>query len=216
MSMKRWTISTIALMVLIANDSFAQNLPQQASQQAIASDNYSNIGANTLNNIKGRLAVNIVAGELNQQSNIASISTGQAAKIKSRLQLSGQLPLSGVQEVAINSGALSKNQGLISLNQSAGEANQQVNVLSISLLENTKNNFSSNDVMDVYLSNTIARNELSHHQRDEDKLTTKISLDKSALSGSAGVIQINQVAGQGNQAINMVTLPLTNRSMTSH
>ena len=39
-------------------------------------------------------------------------------------------------------------------------------------------------------------------------MTTSIYLDDNALSGSKGVIQVNQVTGQGNQAVNMVALPL--------
>ena len=43
----------------------------------------------------------------------------------------------------------------------------------------------------------------------------KSSTGSNALTGSKGVIQVNQVTGQGNQAVNMVSLPLAGAVTTS-
>ncbi len=60
-------------------------------------------------------------------------------------------------------------------------------------------------VTDINLSTSVAK---TPSGKVPATTTTSIYMDDSALTGSKGVIQVNQVTGQGNQAVNLVSLPL--------
>ena len=60
-------------------------------------------------------------------------------------------------------------------------------------------------VTDINLSSSVAK---TPGGKPPANTTTSIYLDDTALTGSKGVIQVNQVTGQGNQSVNMVSLPL--------
>ncbi|WP_260391624.1 hypothetical protein [Aeromonas enteropelogenes] len=163
-------------------------------------ENRVDLGSQALGNIRGNLGVNMVAGNHNQQGNLASISLSGPAVIQFSQQNQSSVTPSGHQSVAIHGAALGQNQGLLSINQAAGEANQQLNGFALSL-----GDAGISVVTDVNLGNSIAS---PSPGKLPASMTTSIYLDDNALSGSKGVIQVNQVTGQGNQAVNMVALPL--------
>ena len=104
------------------------------------------------------------------------------------------------QSVAILGSALSQNRGLVGINQGAGEGNQQLNAFALSLDDS-----GLGVVTDINLSSSVAK---TPGGKPPANTTTSIYLDDTALTGSKGVIQVNQVTGQGNQSVNMVSLPL--------
>lgn len=108
--------------------------------------------------------------------------------------------LNGSQSVAILGSALSQNRGLVGINQGAGEGNQQLNAFALSLDDS-----GLGVVTDINLSSSVAK---TPGGKPPANTTTSIYLDDTALTGSKGVIQVNQVTGQGNQSVNMVSLPL--------
>lgn len=158
------------------------------------------LGSQTLSNIRGSTGVNMVAGDNNQQGNLAAIAVSGPAVIQFSQQNQSTTHLSGHQSVAILGSALSHNQGLVGINQGAGEANQQLNAFALSLDDS-----SVGVVTDINLSTSVAK---TPSGKVPTTTTTSIYLDENALTGSKGVIQVNQVTGQGNQAVNMVSLPL--------
>lgn len=158
------------------------------------------LGSQTLSNIRGSTGVNMVAGDNNQQGNLAAIAVSGPAVIQFSQQNQSTTHLSGHQSVAILGSALSHNQGLVGINQGAGEANQQLNAFALSLDDS-----SMGVVTDINLSTSVAK---TPSGKVPTTTTTSIYLDENALTGSKGVIQVNQVTGQGNQAVNMVSLPL--------
>ena len=190
------------------------SLAGQGTQHQIrASNNINAIGNNTLNGINGRLAVNIAAGDVNQQSNVAAISLNGLTGIRAKLSSGADGALMGHHAVSINAGSLSNGHGLLSVNQVSGISNQQVNAISLSLNPNvTASNMVQDDVSDITLSNTVAVREGHSNSR---QFTTDLTLDNSALGNSAGIIQVNQVVGHDNQGINLVSLPLTYGSAAS-
>lgn len=181
--MKKYTALVIYLLPLLVN--------------APRAENRVDLGSQTLSNIRGNLNVNMVAGDDNQQANLAAIAVSGATLAQSSQKSRSTNFLTGKQSVAINNGALSQSQGHIAINQGAGEANQQLNVLSVSL--------EGDALTDINLSNTTAKFKLG---KETLPMTTSIYLDSNALASSKGAIQINQVTGQGNQAVNLVSLPL--------
>lgn len=164
-------------------------------------ENRVDLGSQALSNIRGSMGVNMVAGDNNQQGNLAAIAISGPAVIQFSQQNQSTTNLSGHQSVAILGSALSRNQGLVGINQSAGEANQQLNAFALSLNDNSDIGV----VTDISLSTSVAQ---PSSGKGSAASTTSIYLDDNALTGSKGVIQVNQVTGQGNQAINMVSLPL--------
>jgi len=88
----------------------------------------------------------------------------------------------------------------VGINQGAGEGNQQLNAFALSLDDS-----GLGVVTDINLSSSVAK---TPGGKPPANTTTSIYLDDTALTGSKGVIQVNQVTGQGNQSVNMVSLPL--------
>ncbi|EOD54584.1 hypothetical protein G113_13584 [Aeromonas molluscorum 848] len=144
----------------------------------------------------------MVSGSNNQQGNLAAIAISGPAIIQFSQQTEAVSALNGSQRVAIYDSALTQNKGLIGINQGAGEANQQVNAFALSLGDDS----GIGAVTDINLSTSVAKLPTGKAPANS---TNSIYLDGNALAGSKGVIQVNQVTGQGNQAVNMVSLPLT-------
>ncbi|MGB6188651.1 hypothetical protein [Aeromonas molluscorum] len=165
-------------------------------------ENQVNLGQQALSNIRGSVGVNMVSGSNNQQGNLAAIAISGPAIIQFSQQTEAVSALNGSQRVAIYDSALTQNKGLIGINQGAGEANQQVNAFALSLGDDS----GIGAVTDINLSTSVAKLPTGKAPANS---TNSIYLDGNALAGSKGVIQVNQVTGQGNQAVNMVSLPLT-------
>ena len=178
-----------------------------AFAQQSQAENRVDLGSQALSNIRGAMGVNMVAGNNNQQGNLAAIALAGPAIVQFSQQNQSTTNLNGNQSVAILGSALSQSQGLVGINQGAGEANQQLNAFALSLDDS-----GIGVVTDINLSTSVAK---TPSGKVPPNTTTSIYLDDNALTGSKGVIQVNQVTGQGNQAVNMVSLPLAGAVTTS-
>ena len=178
-----------------------------AFAQQSQAENRVDLGSQALSNIRGAMGVNMVAGNNNQQGNLAAIALSGPAIVQFSQQNQSTTNLNGNQSVAILGSALSQSQGLVGINQGAGEANQQLNAFALSLDDS-----GIGVVTDTNLSTSVAK---TPSGKVPPNTTTSIYLDDNALTGSKGVIQVNQVTGQGNQAVNMVSLPLAGAVTTS-
>ena len=178
-----------------------------AFAQQSQAENRVDLGSQALSNIRGAMGVNMVAGNNNQQGNLAAIALSGPAIVQFSQQNQSATNLNGNQSVAILGSALSQSQGLVGINQGAGEANQQLNAFALSLDDS-----GIGVVTDINLSTSVAK---TPSGKVPPNTTTSIYLDDNALTGSKGVIQVNQVTGQGNQAVNMVSLPLAGAVTTS-
>ena len=178
-----------------------------AFAQQSQAENRVDLGSQALSNIRGAMGVNMVAGNNNQQGNLAAIALSGPAIVQFSQQNQSTTNLNGNQSVAILGSALSQSQGLVGINQGAGEANQQLNAFALSLDDS-----GIGVVTDINLSTSVAK---TPSGKVPANTTTSIYLDDTALTGSKGVIQVNQVTGQGNQAVNMVSLPLAGAVTTS-
>ena len=178
-----------------------------AFAQQSQAENRVDLGSQALSNIRGAMGVNMVAGNNNQQGNLAAIALSGPAIVQFSQQNQSTTNLNGNQSVAILGSALSQSQGLVGINQGAGEANQQLNAFALSLDDS-----GIGVVTDINLSTSVAK---TPSGKVPPNTTTSIYLDDNALTGSKGVIQVNQVTGQGNQAVNMVSLPLAGAVTTT-
>ena len=178
-----------------------------AFAQQSQAENRVDLGPQALSNIRGAMGDKMVAGNNNQQGNLPAIALSGPAIVQFSQQNQSTTNLNGNQSVAILGSALSQSQGLVGINQGAGEANQQLNAFALSLDDS-----GIGVVTDINLSTSVAK---TPSGKVPPNTTTSIYLDDNALTGSKGVIQVNQVTGQGNQAVNMVSLPLAGAVTTS-
>ena len=110
------------------------------------------LGAQALSNIRGSMGVNMVAGNNNQQGNLAAIAISGPAVIQFGQLNQSTTNLNGSQSVAILGSALSQNRGLVGINQGAGEGNQQLNAFALSLDDK-----GLGVVTDINLSSSVAK-----------------------------------------------------------
>ena len=100
----------------------------------------------------------------------------------------------------IEANTLQNSHGLIAINQVSGSNNAQLNDMTLAFGENIKL------VSDISLS---VRPSGGHNTKDDEGSNNKsFYLDQDSLKGTRGTIQINQIAGNGNIAVNRVSMPI--------
>ena len=180
---------TTAVLLLMSSNVFAAGLHQDLNR----------IESNSLNNISGIIGVNTAAGDNNIQANNKSIAIGQHAQAINKSQITTQASNNnGIASVRIEANTLQNANGLIAINQVAGSNNAQLNDLTIAFGENVQL------VSDISLN---ARPTVNVNSTDDSSDNSSFYLDKDSLKGATGTIQINQIAGNGNIAINRVSMP---------
>ncbi|QDE29962.1 MULTISPECIES: hypothetical protein [Shewanella] len=154
----------------------------------------------------GRASINQAAGDFNIQSN--SHALGQRTSIKtidySQLTQPRLLPESTKQLTAvIDSQAFAQFQGLASINQVSGEQNIQANIGSIAM-DSTLETIMGQGLNDEALTQvsgqmTPASYQSSYYQAD---------IAPDSFLDAQGVMQVNQISGDNNVAINQFSLQL--------
>lgn len=171
----------------------------------IQADDSSVIGSHVMQGA-GRASINQAAGDFNIQSN--SHTLGQSTVIKTVnynvLPSSGSTVEANRQLVAvIDSQAFALFQGLVSVNQVSGEFNIQANIGSIAM-DSTLETIMGQGLSDSALTQvssqlTLSTNQLSHYQAE---------IAPDSFLDAQGVMQINQISGDKNIAINQFSLQL--------
>ena len=193
---------TTAALLFVSLNAAAAGLPQY----------FNRIESNSLNNVSGIISVNMAAGDNNIQANNKSIAIGKHAQATTKTELvvhgSNNNSLKGndnsVADVRIEANTLQNAQGLISINQVSGSNNAQLNDMTLAFGENVQ--LASN------ISLSVRPAEGPNFKDNEGSHSKAFYLDKDSLKGAAGTIQINQIAGNGNIAVNRVSMPKTNKA----
>ncbi|PSJ42363.1 hypothetical protein C7H85_17280 [Zobellella endophytica] len=162
------------------------------------------VGPEALSGMRGILGVNMAAGSGNVQANLRAIGVGQAALAASESLMQSQITLSShpqALEVSIEQGALQQATGAISINQASGSGNIGLNIVELAFGAGT-----SVDSDTLLAVNGAGTTPTSGQQEGAGSYHT--SLHENALNGAQGIIQINQIAGHGNIAVNRVSMPL--------
>ncbi|GIU50538.1 hypothetical protein TUM4438_36870 [Shewanella sairae] len=163
-------------------------------------DNNSTVGNQTFSNNSGRIAINQAAGDSNLQSNSHAIADQVVILSNQKnpyLNLTGSSTghnLSYIEELAFENA-----QGLISVNQVSGQGNIQANLGAIAL-QSVIGLGLEDSALDSIVSPTalpLERNDTNH---------AVIALD--SFENAQGIVQINQISGDGNSAINQFSLQL--------
>ena len=194
----------------------ADNLKIQVPLDSISQ---STIAEDALSSLSGISAINISAGENNIQQNSAAISiatnNGFSASTVSPRQ-ENQLA-SATQNVnsnqalkgEIRSGAFSEGLGIVMVNQSGGSGNSQVNGVAIAL--GAPGSFAAVELGDLELASQVSAVDKQLQKvlggtAKEPSMEAMIADD--SFSNAQGIVQINQVVGNGNRTVNALSVSL--------
>jgi hypothetical protein len=167
--------------------------------------NSSMIDGHALSGSRGRNVVNMAAGDANAQQNAAAIALSPNGNASIGLftqqnlhQNSSSSP--GMSISGIGGNAFTNTMGALSINQTSGTGNAQVNGMAIGIGLDV-------DVMsENMLSNMSTGAGLA--AREPDDGTRSATIADSAFTGSRGLVQVNQSAGSGNSTANNFVLQI--------
>ncbi len=167
--------------------------------------NSSMIDGHALSGSRGRNVVNMAAGDANAQQNAAAIALSPNGNASIGLftqqnlhQNSSTSP--GMSVSGIGGNAFTNTMGALSINQTSGTGNAQVNGMAIGIGLDV-------DVMsENMLSNMSTGAGLA--AREPDDGTRSATIADSAFTGSRGLVQVNPSAGSGNSTANNFVLQI--------
>ncbi|MBO9718043.1 MAG: hypothetical protein J7507_14890 [Pseudoxanthomonas sp.] len=157
----------------------------------------------------GAIAVNMAAGDLNQQANLRAMAIGvDGAHVQSgaRQQRDGDIhdmPLAA--SATIGGSALADASGIASINQASGSGNAEQNAVALVLAQQ-----GIRETPDSMLSMGVAASaEQQASPNPAGKTASRnVAVEATALRGFEGVLQLNQIAGSANETGNALTLSL--------
>jgi hypothetical protein len=195
----------VALCWLAAGGSALASLPACADdyEAMLGYLAQSQIQGQSLQRAEGAIAVNQAAGDLNQQSNLRALAVGSRADTQARLaqhQRSQSYDLPAHASAVIGGDALAGASGLASINQASGSGNTEVNVLTAQLGQPGMRGDRGGLVPATVAA--PAQRQYAPEPVGRRTLTRHVAVEAGALRGFEGVLQLNQIAGSGNQTGN--------------
>ncbi|HEL3005754.1 TPA: hypothetical protein UM358_000138 [Stenotrophomonas maltophilia] len=170
------------------------------------------IGGRALAGANGAIAVNQAAGDLNVQANLRGIAKGDRADvaINTRQLQQGSRALSGsLQATAFIGGdALAGASGIASINQASGIANTTLNVVRATL---ARQGIRETDDTALAAEGSALAGGRDDTGRGVATGTRSAGVASTALRGFDGVLQLNQIAGNGNDTANVLGLVVQDR-----
>ena len=170
------------------------------------------IDGHALAGTNGAIAVNQAAGDLNVQANLRGIAKGDRADvaINTRQLQQGNRVLSGpLQATAFIGGdALAGASGIASINQASGIANTTLNVVSATLARQGIRETDDTALAAEGSALAGGRDDTGHGVATG---TRSAGVASTALRGFDGVLQLNQIAGNGNETANVLGLVVQDR-----
>ncbi|HPB22863.1 MAG TPA: hypothetical protein PLL44_00985 [Novosphingobium sp.] len=181
------------LPLLVPGVAAAQTTPQPQSTAVLsAGDTVSS----------GRIAINVAAGNLNQEANVAVIAAGaQTATPTALTQSLGTSSASaGSASARIEDGALAGASGLVAVNVAAGNGNQLANLAIIAI------GIDAPIASEPLLEQARASQQPSGLPGGSTTPEASAQLASSAFEGSTGLVQANLVGGERNSSSNTFVL----------
>ena len=174
----------------------------------------SRIDGNALRGATGASAVNLSAGDLNQQANLRAFAVGGAAQAtvasdQSHRDDHADAPLHA--SASIGGAAFANGRGIASINQASGSGNTELNAVAAALAQQGIRETTDGSLSAVVSAS--ARGQPSTSPRGPADGTRSVAVEAGAMKGYSGVLQLNQVAGSGNATGNQLLLavPSTTR-----
>ncbi|KRG61995.1 hypothetical protein [Stenotrophomonas maltophilia] len=170
------------------------------------------IDGHALAGANGAIAVNQAAGDLNVQANLRGIAKGDRADvaINTRQLQQGNRVLSGpLQATAFVGGdVLAGASGIASINQASGIANTTLNVVSATL---ARQGIRETDDTALAAEGSALAGGRDDTGRGVATGIRSAGVASTALRGFDGVLQLNQIAGNGNDTANVLGLVVQDR-----
>ncbi|WDW02469.1 hypothetical protein PWE35_11340 [Stenotrophomonas maltophilia] len=192
-----------------------------AAPSATRADDYSDmlayldvarIDGRALAGANGAIAVNQAAGDLNVQANLRGIAKGDRADVanNARQLQQGNRVLSGPLRATayIGGDALAGASGIASINQASGIANTTLNVVSATL---ARQGIRETDDTALAAEGSALAGGRDDTGRGVATGTRSAGVASTALRGFDGVLQLNQIAGNGNDTANVLGLVVQDR-----
>ncbi|HIE4562373.1 TPA: hypothetical protein ACXNIY_000419 [Stenotrophomonas maltophilia] len=174
--------------------------------------NVARIDGNALAGASGAIAVNQAAGDLNLQANLRGIAHGGLADVAISVQQlqRGNRVLSAPMEASalIGGNALAGASGIASINQASGIANTTLNVVSATL---ARQGIRESDDTALAAEGSALAGGRDDAGRGVATGTRSAGVASTALRGFDGVLQLNQIAGSGNETANVLGLVVQDR-----
>lgn len=151
-------------------------------------------------NVQGRVAINQSAGEINLQTNSHAIG-GQVVILSHQKNpyIADSTYGDAINQTSIEELAFENSQGLISINQVSGQGNMQANLGAIGLQAVVGLGLDDKSLENVTSLSALPMGHLDNHQS---------FIAPDSFENVQGIVQINQISGDGNTAINQFSLQL--------
>ncbi|TAN08518.1 MAG: hypothetical protein EPN38_02320 [Rhodanobacteraceae bacterium] len=172
---------------------------------------HSRIDGSVLNGSSGAIALNVAAGDQNQQANLRVLAAGDTAAAYIRAhqqQRDNRTEAPAVAHASIGGGALGRVSGLVSINQASGTANAQLNTASVVLAPPGIREASSNQWFADVCACTQQAASVVPGSPESRPRTRSAAVEGDALRGAQGIVQLNQIAGSHNLTANHLSIDL--------
>ncbi|MCW8808760.1 MAG: hypothetical protein OQK79_11715 [Rhodanobacter sp.] len=165
----------------------------------------SRIDGQAMSGTSGSSAVNMAAGDFNQQANLRAFAVGGTVSIHSRQQqLDNVSNAPSVATASIGGSAYANGSGLASINQASGNGNAQVNAVAAVLAAQGIRESTDGGLSMVASASAGEQNPSTASGTG----MRSVAVESSAMQGFQGVMQLNQAAGSGNATSNQLLLSL--------
>lgn len=197
---------------LLLGAALALALPAMATESpAAAGRDQVRIEGQVAAGMRGAAAMNLAAGVGNAQANVRAL--GQATQATVVVHALQHVDTSRVDagrdaQAVIAGGALADFHGVLGLNQAAGGANAQANVLAVGIGAGDLALGIGQQVDNAALAATAANAGLAPATDAPAMPLREARIEPGAIGGASGVLQINQSAGVGNASANAIVLQL--------
>lgn len=169
----------------------------------------SRVDGSAFSGASGALALNVAAGDLNQQSNLRAIAiaTRAIASTDVRQARRGDRTTSPDAASAVIAGrAFSGASGLAGINQASGSGNAAFNAVALALAQQGIRETDDDQALSAAFASAGQQHDFERGGATAGRRVA--SVDSTALQGFEGVLQLNQVAGSGNDTGNVLSMSL--------
>ena len=204
--------SIFILLPLAEAEELDNHLPFTATSQTT-------IFENALSSLSGISAINISAGDNNLQQNSAAIAASKNGGFSASQITPSQInqfddsvantSLGQFLKGEILSGAFANGIGIVMLNQSSGSGNSQFNGAAIAV--GAPGSFAAIELGDMELASQRPAVDMDSQKRlagGQEEGIMEAVLSDDAFRNAQGIVQINQVVGNGNRTVNALSMSL--------
>lgn len=169
----------------------------------------SRIDGAALSGASGTIALNVAAGDLNQQSNVRAIAIGSRALASVDVRQTRRGDRATAPDAAsarIADRALAGASGLAGINQASGSGNSAFNAVALALAQQGIRESDDDGTLSAAFASAGQQHDFERGGATAGRRVA--SVDSTALQGFEGVLQLNQVAGAGNDTGNVLSMSI--------